>query len=85
MSFHSEDERLSVTPLIRTMLKKVSACVACRACEAECTHGAINFSDGMLQIDEEKCVHCRKCFDNIDNGCWRYKSMYKSENEQKNR
>lgn len=82
--FHSEDERLRITPVLRTLLKKVSACVGCRACEAECTHGALYFADGRIQIDEEKCVHCKQCFDNIDNGCWRYKSMYKSENEQKN-
>lgn len=81
--FHSEEERMQVIPVIRTLLKKVSACVGCRACEAECTHGALYFEDGRVQIDEEKCVHCKQCFDNIDNGCWRYKSMYKSENEQK--
>ncbi|MCC8015066.1 MAG: phosphoadenosine phosphosulfate reductase family protein [Eubacterium sp.] len=85
ISFCSEDERLSLTPSIRTMLKKVSACVACRACEAECAYGALYFSDGRMQINEEKCVHCKKCFDNIDRGCWRYKSMYKSENDKKNR
>lgn len=73
--FRSEDEKLTLVPQIRTMLKKVIACVACRACEAECTHGALTFSDGEMQIDSEKCVHCKKCFDNIDNGCWRYMSM----------
>ena len=84
VDFRSEDERIAVTPVIRAMLKKVSACVACRACEAECTHGALYFADGKMHIDEEKCVRCKKCFDNIDNSCWRYKSMYKSEIEQKN-
>lgn len=83
IDFHSEDERLSLIPVIRTMLKKVSACVGCRACEAECTHGALYFADGRVQIDEEKCVHCKQCFDNIKDGCWRYKSMYKSENQPK--
>ena len=85
VQFRSEDERIAVTPLLRTMLKKVSACAGCRACEAECTHGALYFSQGTMQIDEKKCVHCQKCFTNIDNGCWRYKSMYKSELEQKNK
>lgn len=82
--FRDEDERITTTPVVRAMLKKVSACVACRACEAECTHGALYLKNGRMHIDEEKCVHCKKCFDNIDNGCWRFKSMYKSENEQKN-
>lgn len=85
IDFRSEDERLSLLPSIRTILKKVSACVGCRACEAECTHGALAYANGRMLIDEDKCVHCRKCIENIDNGCWRYKSMYKSENEQKNK
>lgn len=80
INFRSEDERIAMTPIIRTMLKKVSACVGCRACEAECTHGALYFADGKMQIDEGKCVHCKKCFDNIDNGCWRYMSMRVPEN-----
>lgn len=85
IEFRSDDERLTLMPALRTMLKKVSACVACRACEAECTHGALTYTNGKMQIDSDKCVHCKQCFDKIDNGCWRYKSMYKSENEQKNK
>lgn len=83
VTFRSEEEKLSLIPHVRTILKKVTACVACRACEAECTHGALSLVDGKMQIDSDKCIHCKKCLNNIDNGCWRYKSMYKSENEQK--
>ena len=82
--FRSEDERISLIPVIRLMLKKVSACAGCRTCEAECTYGALYYADGKMQINTDKCEHCKKCFDNIDNGCWRYKSMYKSENQRKN-
>lgn len=80
--FPTIDDRLRLTPILRTLFKKASACVGCRACEAECTHGAIYF-DGELLINEEKCVHCMQCYNNIDKGCWRFKSMYKSENVQK--
>ena len=82
-NFHSEDERLHLVPIIRTLMSKSSACIGCRACEAECTHGALYFENGEVEIDEDKCVHCQQCFNNIDYGCWRYKSMYKSENGQK--
>ncbi|MEG1516392.1 MAG: phosphoadenosine phosphosulfate reductase family protein, partial [Clostridia bacterium] len=82
IEFRSDDERLSLLPQIRTMLKKVTSCVACRACEAECTHGAIYFANGRMQIDADKCVHCKKCFGNIDNGCWRYMSMRVPENSR---
>lgn len=80
IDFRSEDERLTLTPIIRQMLKKVSACVGCRACEAECVYGALYYADGKMQINEDKCKNCQKCFDNIDNGCWRYMSMRVPEN-----
>lgn len=84
IEFRSEEERLHFIPLVRTLLRKASACVACRSCEAECIHGAISCIRGRIVIDEERCVHCKQCYENIDMGCWRFKSMYKSENEQKN-
>ncbi len=70
------------TPLkkknLKTQLKKVLlksiACVSCRACEAECSFGALNITPDGVKIDEAKCVHCLHCH-NIDYGCWRYKSM----------
>lgn len=80
LTFRSEDERFQLLPSIRLLLKKASACVACRACEAECTQGAISCVDGEIQIDSDKCIHCQKCFTNIDNGCWRYMSMRVPEN-----
>ena len=73
--FRTEEERLSVQPLLRTVFRKVSACVACRACEAECTYGALYYEGGRMHIKSSVCVRCRKCFDKIDNGCWRYQSM----------
>lgn len=82
LTFRSEDERFQMLASIRLMLKKVSACVACRACEAECTQGAIFCVDGEIQIDVDKCIHCKKCFTNIDNGCWRYMSMRVPENSK---
>lgn len=73
--FRTEDERVFLVPVLRKMFKKVTACVDCRACEAECTHGAIQFLNGKVHIRAENCVHCMKCYDKIDNACWRYQSM----------
>lgn len=79
--FRDATEKVTLLPIIRSFLRKVSACVACRNCEAECGVGAITIKDGQIKIDGAKCVKCRKCYD-IDYSCWRFKSMYKSENEQ---
>ena len=73
--FRTEDERVFLVPVLRKTFKKATACVDCRACEAECAYGAIQFLDGKIRIRNENCVHCMKCYDKIDNGCWRYQSM----------
>ncbi|MGE5372835.1 MAG: phosphoadenosine phosphosulfate reductase family protein [Solirubrobacterales bacterium] len=79
--FSSDDEKAVMLPLIRSFLKKVSACVACRCCEAECVYGAITVKNGKLKIDGNKCIKCRNCYD-IDNSCWRYFSMREPEKTQ---
>lgn len=79
--FRDINEQLVMLPLLKAFMKKVSACIACRSCEAECPVGAITVKNGKLKVDGAKCTKCRKCYD-IDNSCWRFKSMYKSENEQ---
>ena len=37
------------------------ACVACGACEDNCTVGAISMGDGKFEIDPEKCIDCGSC------------------------
>jgi ferredoxin len=39
--FNSKEEQKSLLPVMRAFLKKVSGCVGCQSCEAECPHGAI--------------------------------------------
>lgn len=80
-TFRDEIEKVKMMPLLRAFMRKASACVACRCCEAECPVGAISNKDGKLCIDGEKCIKCRKCYE-IDKDCWRFKSMYKSEIER---
>lgn len=69
---------LSQKKIMQTALRKVIfksiACIGCRACEAECSFGALSISYNKISVDKTKCVHCLKCHD-IDYGCWRYKSM----------
>lgn len=78
--FRNDAEKTTMLPLMRAFLRKVSACIVCRSCEAECSLGAISVKNGKLKINGDKCVKCRKCYD-IEKDCWRFKSMYKSEND----
>ena len=80
-TFSSEEQKTTILPMLRMFLKKVTACVACRCCEAECEQGAIALRNGKLKIDRNKCTKCRKCYD-IDNSCWRYFSMREPEKTQ---
>ena len=77
--FHSSAEFTALVPLLRSLFKKVSGCVGCQSCEAECNFGAITFRDGKLKVNGDKCIKCHVCYE-IENSCWRYKSMYKPEN-----
>jgi 3'-phosphoadenosine 5'-phosphosulfate sulfotransferase (PAPS reductase)/FAD synthetase/ferredoxin len=79
--FHSSAELTALVPLIRSLLKKVSGCIGCQSCEAECNLGAITFMDGKLKVNGDKCIKCHGCYD-IENSCWRYRSMYKPENSK---
>ncbi|MDR0706882.1 MAG: phosphoadenosine phosphosulfate reductase family protein [Treponema sp.] len=72
--FRDTAEQAAMLPTVRSFLKKVSGCVACRCCEAECGKGAITVKNGKLKVDGGKCIKCRECY-NIDNSCWRFFSM----------
>ncbi len=79
--FRDVGEKMAIIPLIRAVMKKTSACVACGSCEVECSTGALSIRNGILKIDEAKCTRCRKCYD-IDNSCWRFMSMRTPEKSQ---
>lgn len=76
--FNNDVERIKFLPILKEFLRKVSACIACRSCEAECPFGAISTKNNRIKIDNTKCIKCRKCY-YIDKSCWRYRSMYRSE------
>ncbi|MDR2343909.1 MAG: phosphoadenosine phosphosulfate reductase family protein [Spirochaetaceae bacterium] len=79
--FRSQSEQTALLPILMPFLKKVSACIACCCCEAECTFGAISVKNGKIKVDGTKCTKCHMCY-NIDNSCWRYFSMRMPEKSQ---
>ena len=79
--FRSESERNELLPTLQNVFRKTIACVGCQTCEAQCNFGAISFKNKKIEVDAQRCRRCYRCYD-IDFGCWRFKSMYKSDNEQ---
>jgi phosphoadenosine phosphosulfate reductase len=58
--------------LFRQVFHKAAYCRSCKACEANCTNRAIQFTDNGIQI--KGCTHCQKCH-TIDSGCLIYHSL----------
>lgn len=63
---------------IRRVLNKTAYCVNCELCEVECPTGALSVVP-VVNIDESKCVHCKKCLDFKDNGCITANSVKKAQ------
>lgn len=63
---------------LKRVLNKTTFCVHCELCEVECPTGALNVV-GHVHIDENKCVHCKRCLDFKDNGCVTANSVKKAE------
>lgn len=59
----------------KALILKSIYCIGCRACEAECSEGALQIDRNSVMIDINKCVHCMKCFES-DHGCLRAKSLH---------
>lgn len=72
--FSSQEEKGQALPAVRSLFRKVAACIACRCCEAECAHGAISVEKGKLKVDGDKCVKCGRCH-GVRGSCWRYSSL----------
>lgn len=58
--------------LFRQVFHKAACCKGCKVCEANCTHGALQFAGDKVHING--CVRCQKCHA-IDSGCLLYHSL----------
>lgn len=63
---------------IRRVLNKATYCVNCELCEVECPTGALTVIP-IVNINESKCIHCKRCLDFKDNGCITANSIKKAQ------
>ncbi|MCR4421128.1 MAG: phosphoadenosine phosphosulfate reductase family protein [Exilispira sp.] len=59
---------------LKNLIYKSFYCVACGACEAECSSEALTI-EKKIKIDSKKCTKCFNCLDFTDKGCLRAKSV----------
>lgn len=64
--FNSPDRDLEL--LLNRLIYKTAYCINCEVCEVDCPTGALSVVPN-LHIDQNKCVHCHKCFQSHDRGC----------------
>lgn len=71
---------------IKYQITKYQTCLACRACESVCKHGAIsvrndnNSNEIIYKIDEKKCVNCLECVSHFSGGCY-LKKVLRTKND----
>ncbi|WP_149026699.1 hypothetical protein [Desulforamulus ferrireducens] len=53
---------------LKVVANKTAYCVHCRGCEVECPVGALVIN-GVVKIDEKKCIHCGRCLSFKEKGC----------------
>lgn len=69
---HNEKRDIKFFSLFRNVIVKSIYCVQCGVCEANCSVGCIDMSNGISISD--KCCHCHQCHD-IYEACLRYNSI----------
>lgn len=59
---------------IKCQLAKYQICLGCMACTSVCKHDAIRITPSedwfSYTIDERRCIHCGKCVNHFDGGCY---------------
>ena len=54
---------------IERQIRKFQSCIYCKACDSSCPVSAINVSNSVYKVDENKCVNCLKCLTHFNKGC----------------
>lgn len=65
--------------LFKRVLIKTTYCINCEVCEVECPTGALSVYP-QIKIDRSKCIHCHRCLEFHDNGCYPASSLMTTNN-----
>lgn len=68
-TFYNIGNKLSYVGLLLKAINKVTYCVKCGVCEAECPTGALKVRRNEFSYNKAKCVHCMKCLNVHGSGC----------------
>lgn len=79
ISFNISKKSIKIRALLRKIINKITYCVSCKVCEAECVFGALTVSKGKFIVDEKKCKRCAACLNFTDRGCVAAKSLWITE------
>ena len=63
---------------LKRVLYKTTYCEHCEVCEVECPTGALTVLP-RVNVDKNKCVHCLKCVEFHEKGCYVAKSISTSD------
>ena len=63
---------------LKRVLYKTTYCEHCEVCEVECPTGALTVLP-RVNIDKSKCVHCLRCVEFLEKGCYVAKSISTSD------
>lgn len=63
---------------IKRVLYKTTYCEHCEVCEVECPTGALSVLP-RVNIDKNKCIHCLKCIEFHEKGCYVANSISTSD------
>lgn len=78
--FNDTEKHILIKTKIKKVLNKITHCIHCGVCEAECPTGALQVNP-ILKINTNTCIHCSNCISFSEKGCLRAKSLSVTEGE----
>lgn len=79
INFYNIDSEQLILNVLKKVLYKMTYCINCGSCVAECNSGALHIAKNKIKIEANKCLHCFECLNFIEKGCNLAKSIENSQ------